>query len=172
MRAAPWLCLLAALAACHPSADNSVRPGAAHRATAAAGSPEQRALDVAHHMGPGVPVGGGTAAVEVRFELASAPVPGQPFEVRLAVLPDAVAAQMQVEVTAGDGLVLSAPSAPLTVQKVEPGTVQFLTAEASAERPGTHVLTVRVTFDNPGGSETRDFSFPVVVGARPPVPAG
>jgi hypothetical protein len=143
-----------------------------HRAAAPAGSPEQHALDVAHHMGPGVPVGGGTAAVDVRFELASAPQPGQPFEVRLAVLPDAIAAQMQIEVTAGDGLVLSAPTAPLTVQKVEPGSVQFLTAEAAAEQPGTHVLTVRVTFDNPGGSETREFSFPVVVGARPGAPTG
>jgi hypothetical protein len=134
-----------------------------------AARPVESAADLAvaeanRKMVGGVPVGSSTAPVDVRFNLPAAPVRQQPFKVELAVLPQAPAPVLHVDVQGGEGLSVTDPTGPVLLEKVQAGTVQRLTVTATSEQPGTRIIEVRVTLELPAGAESREFAFPVVVG--------
>ena len=141
---------------------------------ATAGSrPDAAVADANRNMAAGVPLGESTAPVEVRFELGTAPVAGEPFDVSVAVLPGAPAPVLHIEVRASEGLIVVAPDGPVSIEKVEAGSVERLTVKASSAKTGTRVLSVKVTLELPTGAQSRDFAFPLLVGGgtAEPVPA-
>ena len=164
---------LLALAACHPQDDPAApapRVGGASRKHVPAGEPSAEAAvaDANRKMAAGVPVGASTAPVEVRFDLASVPVAGQPFEVSVAVLPAAPAPVLRIDVRGGEGLSVVTPDGPVSIEKVQAGTLESLTVTAIAAAAGTRVLGIAVTLELPTGTESRNFAFPVVVGPSGP----
>lgn len=120
----------------------------------------------------GVPVGTGTADVDVRFDLPAAPMPGAPFDLDVVVVSKAASPTLRVEVTPGDGLVVVAPTAPVTVDKPQPGAIEHVPVKATSAAAGTRLVTIKVTLDIPTGAQTREYAFPVVVGAPAAAPAG
>ena len=125
-------------------------------------------VDAGRRMAAGVPMGNGTAAVEVRFDLSAAPVSGQPFNVEIAVLPQVPAPVLHIEVLPGEGLAVDSVDGPLSIEKVQVGSLARLMLHASSAKPGTRVLGIKVTLDQPSGAEWREFDFPVVVAAPAP----
>jgi hypothetical protein len=168
---------LLALGACQKPggpAASPPHPGTASRPVVHLGGPPPDAavIEATRRMAAGVPVGASTAPVEVRFDLATVPVAGQPFEVSVAVLPAAPAPVLHIEVHGGEGLSIAEPAGPVSIEKVQAGTLERLTVRATAAKPGTRVLGVTVTLELPTGTESRDFAFPLIVAAGVPPKAG
>ena len=145
--------------------------GACHSATAPtngdSGAVQDKApetlAEVNRLMVVAVPTDKDSTPVELRFDLPAVPVQGQPFDIHLALLPQALAASMVVNLEARDGLDVQDPRQPTDLGKVQSGTVRHLTARLVAAATGTRILRVHVTLDLPTGSETRAFECPVVV---------
>lgn len=164
-----------ALGACHwgddaGAASTGTRPPARTLLTPQDTGPDEEIAEANRKMAAGVPVGASTAPVEVRFDIDSPPVAGQPFDVSVAVLPGAPAPVLHIEVRASEGLIVVAPDGPVSIEKVQAGTLERLTVKASSAKSGTRVLTVKVTLELPSGAESRDFAFPLLVGAAAAVP--
>jgi hypothetical protein len=157
------------LAACHRAPEAPAPPPVrrAQKPVVPAEPPVDPAVAEANRtMAAGVPVGATTAPVDVRFDLPSVPIAGRPFEVRVAVLPQALAPVLRIEVDASEGLVVAEPDGPLSREKVQAGTLEEVTVRATAATAGTRILTVKVTLELPSGPESRAFAFPVVVAAH------
>ena len=159
------------LAACSGgsfSASAPATPAAPTKAAAKAAAAD-RATDgsiagVNRSMSPAVPMDASKAPVDARFDLASVPVVGAPFEVAVAVLPTAASPSLRVTVTGSDGLVIIDPVAPVLIEKVQAGSVVRVVVKASSVEAGSRVVMVKVTLDLPAGPEQRGFAFPVIVG--------
>jgi hypothetical protein len=176
------MAVIAALAAiacvvtgCHWGSSDST-PGAKKPSAKKVAAPAEPGIDPAvaeanRTMASGVPMGTSTAPLEVRFDLATVPVPGTPFAVEVAVLPAAPAPVLRLEVTGGEGLSILDPDGPVSFEKVQAGSVSRLHVKASAAAVGTRLVQVRATLELPDGPESRTFAFPVVIGATaPPAP--
>jgi hypothetical protein len=125
-----------------------------------------KVAEATRDMVAGVAVGKPNAPVDIKFELAERPEPGAPFKVRVAVLPQAAAASLTVEVTASDGLVLLDPVTPVQLDKVTGGSLQEVTVTAQAPAAGGYVLNVAVTLNDAAGGQTRAMAFPLLVGGQ------
>ncbi len=160
------------LAACHSGEDGAAhligRPAAKKAAAPAEPAIDPAVTEAIRTMAPGVPVGTGAAPLDVRFNLASVPAPGDPFALDVAVLPDAPAPVLRVEISGGDGLTVLEPEAAVSFEKVQAGSVTHVHVRASSAAAGTRLVEVRATLELPDGPETRSFAFPVVIGAPPP----
>jgi hypothetical protein len=160
-------------------------PGGSHPAPKPAAEPaaavDPAVSDATHRMAAGVPIGTSTAPVDVRFDLANAPAVGEPFQLDVAVLAQAPAPVLKIDIAGGAGLTIADPPGTVVLEKVQAGTVQHVAVTAASLGPGTRVFNVNVTLELPSGAETRGFAFPVIVGApaaaaaspaaMPPVPA-
>jgi hypothetical protein len=162
------------LAACHSGGgdltDAARKPATKKAAPAPEGAVDPAVAEANRTMASGVPIGTSTAPLDVRFDLASVPAPGQPFAVDVAVLPEAPAPVLRLEVTGGEGLTILEPDGSVSFEKVQAGSVTRLRVRASSPTAGTRLVQVRATLELPGGPESRIFAFPLVVGA-PPLPA-
>jgi hypothetical protein len=158
-----------ALPACHRTPEAAAPPPPVRQARKPVAT-NDAAVDPAvaeanRTMAAGVPMGTTTAPVEVRFDVPRVPVAGQPFEVRVAVLPQALAPVLRIEIEPSEGLAVTEPEGPLAREKVGAGTLERVTVKASSATPGTRILTVKVTLELPTGAESRAFAFPLVVRA-------
>ncbi len=123
-------------------------------------------------MAAGVPIGDGAAPVETRFDLGAVPAPGEAFVVRVAVMPEAPAPLLRVDVSSAEGLVVLSPDSQTTHEKVTAGSVVPLEIRAQSAEAGSRVLYVKATLELPDGPQVRTFAFPILVGPAPaPVPA-
>ncbi len=164
--------VLAVLAGCHSEQRGTVAspPKAAAPQPPPAPSVDPAVAEVNRTMAYGVPLGSSSAPLEVRFDLARVPAPGETFTLDVAVLPTVPAPVLRVEVTGDDGLTVTEPDGPVSFEKVQAGTVSRVQVKASSAVAGTRVVHVTATLELPTGAETRSFAFPVVVGA-PAAPA-
>jgi hypothetical protein len=123
-------------------------------------------------MASGVPIGTSSAPLEIRFDLAAVPRPGEVFSIDVAALPAAPAPVLRLEVTGGEGLTILEPDGFVSYEKVQAESVTHLKIRASSAAAGTRLVQVRATMELPGGPESRVFAFPVVIGApAAPIPA-
>jgi hypothetical protein len=170
-------CAAMLLTGCHSGsstpADASRKPVATKVAPPAEPTVDPAVIE-ANRMASGVPIGKSMAPLEIRFDLASVPRPGEPFLIDVAALPAAPAPVLRLEVTGGEGLTIIEPDGFVAYEKVQAGTVTHLKIRASSATAGTRLVQVRATMDMPGGPESRVFAFPVVIGVATmpaPVPA-
>ncbi|MBS0375239.1 MAG: hypothetical protein JSR73_11715 [Proteobacteria bacterium] len=183
-RSLTWHGVVGALAAaclaggCHSDNGSSANPSSrstAKHPVAADAAVDPAVAEVNRTMAPGVPLGAGASAetsLDVRFNLASVPAPGETFKVDVAVLPALTAPVLRLAVTGGEGLTVIEPEGPVSFEKVQAGSVVRLAVRASSAVAGTRIVLVRATLDLPGGPESRTFAYPLVVGAQaPPAPA-
>jgi hypothetical protein len=155
-----WLVSLPLLGACGNEPD----------ITAAA--PAAATARVSRDLVEGVPLGKPTAPVEIGFSLTAPPQPNVPFKVRVVLTPSATVPAMTAEVTAGEGLVLLDPIAPVSFEKVSSGSTYEFTVTAQAPIAGGQVINVAVTLTDPVSEQTRAVAFPVLVGGSAvPAPA-
>ena len=163
-RIAVLLAGLAALAGCHKGESTTAPAPAKAPPRGSVKTDTDPVADAGRRMAPGVPVGNGTAAVEVRFDLPKPPVAAEAFDVEVAVLPQGPAPVLHIDLLPSEGLAIESLDGPLTVEKVQAGTLARVVVRSRAMKPGTKVLGVKITLDQPGGEETRDFAFPIVIG--------
>ncbi len=166
------------LAACHSGGEGPAAVTGKPAAKKAAPPPAESSVDPAvaeanRTMVSGIPIGTSSAPLDIRFDLGAAPSPGEPFEIDVAVLPEAPAPVLRLEVTGGEGLSIIDPDGPVAFEKIQAGSVTRFKVRASSATVGTRLVEVRATLELPGGPESRVFAFPVVVGgqAAPAPPA-
>lgn len=171
----------ALLAGCHSGGEGPAPVAGKPAAKKAAPPPSEPSVDPAvaeanRTMVSGIAIGTSTAPLDIRFDLSAVPKPGEAFELDVAVLPEAPAPVLRLEVSGGEGLAIIDPDGSVAFEKIQAGTVTRLKVRASSATAGTHLIQVRATLELPGGPESRVFAFPVVVGgaatpAQAPAPA-
>jgi hypothetical protein len=166
----------AELGGCHSGGEGKATVAGKPAAKQAAPKPSEPSVDPAvaeanRTMVSGVAIGTSTAPLDIRFDLRAVPAPGEPFEIDVAVLPEAPAPVMRLEVTGGEGLSILEPDGSVAFEKIQAGSVTHLKVRANSAAAGTRLVAVRATLELPGGPESRIFAFPVVVGAQAPAPA-
>jgi len=158
VRCAQWVAVCAVLAACHPAeAPRGRAPDVAHT------RPPETLAEVNRAMVVPVTVTENAVPVDLRFDIPSVPHAGQPFELRLAVLPQALAHAVMVSLEPSEGLTVESPQQPTELGKVEAGKVHQLTVRLLSAEIGTRVLRVRVTLDLPAGTDSTVFACPIVI---------
>lgn len=170
---APAFAAVALLAACGGDPPPAATPVAGPKPTApaeasAGAAPDPAVVEAQQKMVPAVTVGDASAPVELRFDLAAAPKPGEPFTVEFAVLPQTAMLSIRGAVTGSAGLEVVSPVGGVSFEKLQAGTVHRFQVTALSDRPGTRVVNVAMTIELPTGPVTRTFGVPVVVGS----PAG
>jgi hypothetical protein len=111
-----------------------------------------------------ITIGSPAAPVDLRYELKTVPVQGKPFDVEFAVLPDATILSLRGLVDGDrEGMEVASPAGPVTLEKLQAGTVHRFSATVVPRSLGTRVLTVELQLDLPTGPAKRTFSIPVVV---------
>lgn len=111
-----------------------------------------------------VAAGKTAAGVDLKYDLAAKPDPGQDFTVELALLPRQLADRLEVEVNGIPGLVV-VDGAAAKFEKVVPGETYSATVTVRAERPGVYYLGVSAKMISQVQTEARSFSVPVVIGS-------
>jgi hypothetical protein len=131
------------------------------------GSSHVETADVAKTYTVGATLGANPPAAEVRFSLPSAPVVGRGFRLDAVMVFARAVPDAQVEVVGDEGLSIVSPTGAQHLQRLESGARVPLGIEASAETPGTHLITVRTTSEGASADLADAVIFPVVVGTLP-----
>jgi hypothetical protein len=116
-------CAAMLLAGCHSGSSTPADPARKPVAKKVAPPPEATidpgVVEANRTMASGVPIGKRTAPLEVRFDLASVPRPGETFLIDVAALPAAAAPVLRLEVTGGEGLSIIEPDGFVAYEKVQ-----------------------------------------------------
>jgi hypothetical protein len=170
----PWAALLAGatlLAGCGGNEAANTAASAAKPA-AAVDVPVDPAVAAAQkRTTAALTVGRSVAPVELRFAVATPPAAGQPVDVELALVTQVAVPTVRVEVKGAADVQLVEPASPVSLEKVQAGTLHTIPVRAVPARDGTTTLTVAVTLQQPTGPESRTFQLPLVVGAGAAPPA-
>lgn len=151
-------------------ATKSAKTAVADKAAAAAAKTRQED----ERLADAVATGKSSAPVDLKYDIATKPAVGQPFEMELTFLPRASADSLDVEISAVEGLTL-----------VGGGTVSFKGVQAGERYTtklllqsgvdGMYYVGVAAKMVTKVQTEVRNFSVPVVVGtpvaAEKPAPA-
>jgi hypothetical protein len=124
-------------------------------------------------MAQAVADGKTTAPVDMKYDVLSKPVVGQPFEVELAFEPRLPADTLDVEVTEAPGLVLvGEKTARFTL--VETGRSYTTRVLVKGDQPGLYYVGVVAKMSTQVQTESKAFALPVVIGdpqlAQKPAP--
>jgi hypothetical protein len=164
------LATLALLAGCGGGGDASTAKVA--KKTAAASEVDPAVAELVKNTTPATTLGSTMTPVEVRFAFAGVPAAGRPVDIDVAVLPQVAVPTVRVDLRPGDdGLRVVDPTAQVTFDKVQAGTIEKLRVQAIPERAGTTTLRLVVTLEQPTGQESRTFELPVVVPSPGSAPA-
>ena len=162
-----WILGTVLLAACHGDASNApLAPARPVVKKAAVLGPGPSAAELTAGMVEAVTVGKSTLPVDVKYELARAPVIGQAFDVTIALMPHIEADPAVLVVTGSDALLLSPGSGPVEIPTVEPAQVYRLTVTLTPAVDGVQLLALKVSLKHDDAVETREFSIPIIVGAQ------
>lgn len=151
-------------------------PNAPRKGPSAAASAARKSSPAASLVPPGMvgavsSEGSGPATVQVKFELKGRPSVAQPFDIDLAIVPssgslDEVSGRVEV----GEGLELAAgDQIPPTERPVEGVPIRH-SIKLLPKRDGIFTVNAILKLVSAGGSSTRSFSIPVIVGAGLPEP--
>jgi len=121
-----------------------------------------------------VVTGKGSAAVDLKYDIATKPAVGEPFEVELTFLPRLAADSLDVEFSAVEGLTLVGGD-PVRFDNVQAGERYAAKVLAQSEVAGMYYIGVSAKMTTKVQTEVRAFSVPIVVGTpvaeAPPAPA-
>ena len=104
-----------------------------------------------------------SAPVDLKYDIASKPAVGQPFEVELTFLPRLAADAMDVEFSAVEGLTLVGDNA-MRFEGVLAGERYTAKILAQSDLAGMYYIGVSARMTTKVQAEVRGFSIPVVVG--------
>lgn len=131
---------------------------------AAAAKPPAKADDPDSRLATAVAAGKTSAGVDLKYDVAAKPDPGQDFQIELVFLPRVAADALEVEVTPIPGITLVS-GATARFESVVAGERYLAPVVARADGPGLYYLGVSARMATQVQSEARTFSVPVVVGA-------
>jgi hypothetical protein len=168
--------LTALLAACgrgddqpspEPARKAAEKPAAAAKAPAKADDPDSG-------LATAVATGKTSAGVDLKYDVAAKPEPGQDFQIELVFLPRVAADALEVEVTPIPGIAIVS-GATARFENVAAGERYAAPLVARAEGQGLYYLGVVARMATKVQTEARTFSVPVVVGtvaaSQKPAPA-
>ena len=113
-----------------------------------------------------------TAAVDLKYDMATKPEVGRPVEVKLVFAPHAPADTLEVQVAGIPGLVVGNAGTP-KFDKVAAGQSYSTKVTVQANQAGVYYLTVSARMITQLQTDARTFAVPLVVGTAPaPVAAG
>lgn len=152
---------------CGSDTDTSAPPPAGadeprEQATATATQPAKP--DPTAGMASAVGTGKPGAPVNLKYDLLSRPVVGQPVEVELAIVPTAPIALLKTSVTGMEGLSLGGTESITDVENPsfdEPTRFRFT---VTPNENGMFYVTVMLSVTSTGAEQFRSFSIPLVVG--------
>lgn len=109
---------------------------------------------------------GGTAPVQVKFELKARPGVAEPLDIDLAIIPssstlDEVSGRVEV----GEGLELAAGEQIPATERPVAGVPIRHTVRVLPKKDGIFTVSTVLTLQSTGQSSSQTFSFPVIVGA-------
>jgi hypothetical protein len=107
--------------------------------------------------------GNAQVPVDVKFDLQQRPTLGQPLEIAIAVIPQIVANQGTVEITASDGLTLPAADGQLEIPSMDAMQVYRRTFKVTPTAEGVQLIGVKVQLKHDDVTESRAFSVPIIV---------
>jgi hypothetical protein len=139
-----------------PAPKAAEKPAAAAMAPAKADDPDSR-------LATAVATGKTSAGVDLKYDVAAKPAPGQDFQIELVFLPRVAADVLEVEVTPIPGITLVS-GATARFENVTAGERYTAPVVARAEGQGLYYLGVAARMATKVQTEARTFSVPVVVG--------
>lgn len=161
--AAGGLALLV-LAGCGGGDEGSAKPTASAAPAAVEEVVDPAVQEVRSTMLGAITVGSPAAPVDLRYDLKSVPIQGRPFDLEFAVLPDATIVTLRGTLDGSrEGIEIAAPAGPVTLEKLQAGTVHRFGATIVPRSVGAHVLNVELQIELPTGPAKRTFSIPLVV---------
>ena len=161
------------LAACHgdssPAPVTKIAPKANVPAVAKRGpTPEELTAG----MVEAVTTGKSTVPVAVKFDLPQRPAVGVPFDVVIAVMPQAAGNAATVQATGSDGLQVAANVGPIDIPSVDPTQVYRASIPLTATAEGVHFLILSVSMRLDETTESRMFTVPIIVAGSGQAPGG
>jgi hypothetical protein len=165
------MALLLGLTGCGSSSSgDAAHPGAKKSTSHRVADPSSRAPE---DMVAAVSAGKGGPPVGLRFEVRSSPQAGQPVDVDLAILPNAVAIDhLEGKVQGGENVSVIEGAEIPAVEKPSQGTVIRHVVRLLPKQDGISIVTVAINVDLGNDSITRTFTVPVIVGDGLPELAG
>ncbi len=163
---------LLAVAGCGETPDSATDASAESAAVAEA---RRNAAAQTEDMVAAVPIGKPGAPIEVRFDLPTKPVLGEPLKINVAVVPVTAVARLEVVFQGSDGLDIVANGVIGPLDNPKTGAVIRHEVIVLPKRDGVATLSAVAMTDGEDSSASRSFAIPVIVGASSPVqskPAG
>jgi len=139
-----------------PAEQAAEKPAAAVKAPAKADDPDSG-------LATAVATGKTSAGVDLKYDVAAKPEPGQDFQIELVFLPRVAADALEVEVTPIPGLTIVS-GATARFESVVAGGRHPAPVVVRADGPGLYYLGVSARMATQVQTEARTFSVPVVVG--------
>jgi hypothetical protein len=155
--------LLAACGGGDEQSSSSFAGKAAEQPAAVAKTPA-KVEDPDSGLATAVATGKTAAGVDLKYDVAVKPDPGQDFRIELVLLPRVAADVLEVEVTPIPGITVVS-GATERFENVAAGERHAVPVVARAEGQGLYYLGVAVRMVTKVQTEARTFSVPVVVGA-------
>jgi hypothetical protein len=116
-----------------------------------------------------VKAGRQAAPVELKFEMDSRPSPGEPLEVRFALIPGAVpVAQVAASFQGEDGLEVVRGGQTPALEKPVPGMPVLRSVTVMPKADGIYTLTATVSTEADGQTTNTTFAIPVIAGTGLP----
>jgi hypothetical protein len=155
--------LLAAVAACLAVGCGEKAPDAP---AAPADAPSKRASgpDPTAGMVAAVTPGQSGRVADLKFRIGSRPVPGQPVEIELALIPRATTTSVRLIVQGADGLQIRSGQELPTVRGAAPGVPLMHRLTLVPTRDGIFSVAAVALVDTESSSITRTFAIPLIVG--------
>jgi hypothetical protein len=104
------------------------------------------------------------APMDLKFDLLERPIPGEPLEVALALLPQTDARSATIAVTGSDGLTLDPGEGQFEFAAIEAAQVYRHRIIVTPSGEGLYLLTLTVSLQHDLTSDSRVFSVPILVG--------
>lgn len=161
-RLAAIVALTTMLAACSDES-NAPQSVAAPAAGKPAAKAEAKPVDPTANLSRAVLVGKSAAPIELKYDIVSLPLVGQPIEIDMAFVASAPADSVSIAFVGSRGLVLSANSAS-PIEKLKTGQVEHAKVIAQADKEDVFYVTVTATVYMAGTSEVKTFAIPIIVG--------
>jgi hypothetical protein len=139
-----------------PAQKAAEKPAAPAKAPAKADDPDSG-------LATAVATGKTSAGVDLKYDVAARPNPGQDFQIELVFLPRVAADALEVEVTPIPGVTIVS-GATARFENVVAGERYPATVVARADGQGLYYLGVSARMATQVQAEARTFSVPVVVG--------
>lgn len=151
------------LSACHRDASQKAKAPAVPKRHTAAPPVQQTPAQQTAGMVEAVSEGKSQAPVALKFELPERPVAGQPITLALAILPQAAAAPLVIEVSPTSAVDVAEADRRFEFAAVDPQQVYRRRISLTAASEGVQIVSLRVSMKHDEVTDTRAFAVPLIV---------